>query len=144
MSSEQEISHAGVVRAIDGDQALVAVQVAGCAGCGQRRGCSIGRLAGTSEKTVLVHVATPPGVQAGDAVRLAIGQDAAHRAALLGYLLPAMLMVAGGVAGQFVGAGDGAAVLGALAGLATGIAFPRIIAAFVPLSSALTLHIDRP
>lgn len=120
------ISHAGVVQSIVDGEALVAVAVQGCASCGQRKACGVGKLAGGG-KTTLVRVAAYDGLQAGDAVTLSAEPGAINRAALLGYLLPALLIAIGAVVGERVWNSDGAAVLGACLGLVLGLSLTRAI-----------------
>lgn len=120
------VTHAGIVQSIADGEALVAVPVQGCASCGQRKACGVGKLAGGG-KTALVRVAAYDGLKTGDAVTLSAEQGAINRAALLGYLLPALLIAIGAVVGERVGRGDGAAVLGACGGLIFGLVLTRVM-----------------
>jgi len=120
------ITHAGIVQSIVDGEALVAVPVQGCASCGQRKACGVGKLAGGG-KTTLVHVAAYDGLQAGDTVTLSAEQGAINRAALLGYLLPALLIAIGAVLGDGLADSDGAAALGACLGLVFGLMLTRAI-----------------
>lgn len=122
------LSQSGIVQSIDGDQAVIAVAAQGCSGCGKRSACGIGRLTG-SEKMSLVRLPTPPGLtlSAGDRVRIEMAQAALNRAAVLAYLLPALLLVAGAVAGAEVTGSDGGAAAGAGAGMLLGWWLPRLL-----------------
>lgn len=129
---EKLIHHPGSVRRIVDGQALVAVAASGCASCGHGAACGIGKLAGGRAETLLALPATP-GLRAGDAVQLELREAQLTRAALLGYLLPVLLIVAGALLGQALGeklgAGgtvDGIAALGAVAGLALGLLLTRL------------------
>ena len=121
------VTHAGVVQSIAAGEALVAVAVQGCASCGQRKACGVGKLAGGG-KTTLVHVVACDGLRAGDTVTLCAEQGAINRAALLGYLLPALLIAIGAVVGDRLVHSDAAAALGAGFGLVLGLALTRVIA----------------
>lgn len=133
------VMHEGVVRSVDGGKAVVAVPVQGCSSCGERSRCGVGKLAGGGKVSlVTVPVAESEGLVPGDAVTVAADPDAINRAALLGYLLPALLIVAGAVGGDRLAHTDVAAVLGAFGGLILGVlvtrALPRVFrAAVVPL-----------
>ncbi len=129
---EKLIHHPGSVRRIVDGQALVAVAASGCASCGHGAACGIGKLAGGRAETLLALPATP-GLRAGDAVQVELREAQLTRAALLGYLLPVLLIVAGALLGQALGeklgAGgtvDGIAALGAVAGLALGLLLTRL------------------
>ena len=121
------LSHSGVVQSLRGDIAQVAVDTAGCQGCGKRSGCSIGKLAGGRRQIIDVpaHIGLETALKPGDHVQLDLDPDALHRAALTGYLLPATLMVIGAVLGQQLTATDTGAVSGLLAGLLSGLLLLR-------------------
>lgn len=133
------VMHEGVVRSVEGREVLVAVPVQGCSSCGERSRCGVGKLAGGGKVSlVTVPVAVSGGLAPGDAVTLAADPDAINRAALLGYLLPALLIVAGAVGGDRIAHTDLAAVLGAFGGLVLGVLVTRVLprvlrAAAVPL-----------
>jgi sigma-E factor negative regulatory protein RseC len=128
------ISHAGEVRQIAAGQALIAVVTSGCSSCGHAGGCGIGKLAGSRRET-LITLPGLPGLAKGDAVKLELDEAQVTRAALRGYLLPALLMVIGAIVGQIVsekvgGGGtavgsDATAALGAVLGMASGLLLAR-------------------
>lgn len=133
---DRVISHPGNVRRIVDGQVLVAVAASGCSACGHNAGngggCSIGKLANGRNETLLALPAMP-GLRVGDAVRIELREAQLTRAALIGYLLPVLLIVVGALLGQAfgekVGAGvtaDAAAALGALLGLAVGLLVTRL------------------
>lgn len=123
------LTHAGVIRAIDGRRMSVAVATQGCASCGQKKSCGVGQLAGTRPST-LIELPASEGLQAGDPVTLSLDAATIHRAALLGYLLPAILLMAGTVAGDVLAepglSADLGAALGALAGGGIGLLLARL------------------
>lgn len=130
--------HEGVVRSITDGSALVAVPVQGCASCGERKRCGVGKFSAGGRST-LVTLPACEGLKPGDAVTLGAEQGAINRAALVGYLLPALLIVAGAVVGDRVAHSDAAAALGAGFGLLSGLVVTRAIsrafrAAAAPLS----------
>lgn len=122
----------GVIQHIEGTRAIVAVSVAsGCGTCAKRGGCGIG--AGTrGDKSALVDVEASPGLRPGDTVTVCVDDAGLLPAALLGYLLPAVALIAGAVAGHASDGSDGTAAIGALAGLAVGLALPRVLLRHLP------------
>lgn len=133
------IAHTGQVRHIAAGRALVAVATSDCASCGQSGGCGIGKLAGQRRET-LIALAAPDDLRVGDAVTLELDEAQVTRAALLGYLLPACLLIGGALIGESVGANvgagstaaDGYAVLGAVAGLLSGLFLTRLRRPLLP------------
>lgn len=121
MPSDDLLKHTGVVQAVHGDRATVAVAAQGCSGCGKRSACGVGKFAGESKFT-LIEIAARPGLRVGENVTLEIEQGAIHRGALLAYLLPALALLGGAITGNQL-AGDAGAALGALGGLVAGLAF---------------------
>lgn len=134
------LTHSGVVQAIEAGEALIAVAVQGCASCGQKKSCGVGKLAGGG-KTTLVRLPARDSLQVGDVVTLSVAQQAINRAALLGYLLPACLLVIGSVIGNTVLDGNLGAALGAVAGVAGGLLAVRLIPRFIRGANA-PLSID--
>lgn len=127
------LAHGGLVRHVAGGQAQVAVATAGCSACGHVGGCGIGKLAGRRRET-LITLAAPAGLRAGERVTLELDEGQLTRAALLGYLLPVLLLLAGAWCGDALGAkvsaggtaADAPAALGALAGLLLGLLLTRL------------------
>lgn len=122
-------THPGIVqRIMDGKAEITVSAAACCSGCSKRGACGIGTLAAAGRHREL-HLAAPPGLQAGDAVTVSIEDHHLLPAALLGYLLPAVLLIAGAVAGEFLGVRTADSELwapaGALLGLAVGLALIR-------------------
>lgn len=108
----------GTVIALDGERATLALPRDACAGCGKR--CGIGALAAQRSPT-LMTIPAPAGLALGDRVALQFSEQALLRAALLGYLLPAALLILGALLGHTALEGDLGAALGALGGLTFGL-----------------------
>lgn len=119
------LAHSGVVRAVAGGRAVIAVATEGCANCAKKTGCGIGKLAGGRRET-LIEVAAADGIVAGDPVRLEIPAERLVGAALLGYLVPSLSLLVGAGLGNFFGDGDAAAAGGSLLGFALGLALTRL------------------
>ena len=127
------ISHTGRVHAIVGERAQIAVATAACSSCGHAGGCSIGKLAGKQRESL---VSVPAhGLRLDQRVTLTLETSQLTQAALLGYLLPAILMLVGAVLGEKVDAGETLSVIGAAFGLFAGLLLTRLRA---PLSPRLT------
>ncbi|MDJ0939255.1 MAG: SoxR reducing system RseC family protein [Woeseiaceae bacterium] len=105
-----------------GQSALVKVSVESvCPRCAEGRGCGAG-LFGASERTRRVEAGIPAGldVRAGDTVSLRLDPDNVLAAAVIVYGWPLAGAAAGALVAFVVGAGDTAAALSALGGLAAG------------------------
>ena len=118
--------HIGIVQRISGGTAHVAIATGGCGGCGQKRGCSIGRLGGARQETLLALTA-PHGVAPGDQVTVELTSQRLVSAALAGYLLPATTLIMGAIAASAATRSDAGAALGALAGLVGGVLLARLL-----------------
>lgn len=124
------IAHTGQVRHIEAGRALIAVATTGCSSCGHIGGCGVGKLAGGRRET-LISLPSLPSLAIGDRVKLELDEAQVTRAAMLGYLLPALMLIGGALLGEQVGAGgtvpgaDAGAALGALFGLAAGLLLAR-------------------
>lgn len=124
------IRHSGIVRAIAAGQAQIAVATTGCSACGHGGnngnnggGCGIGKLAGKRNETLVTLPAA--GLRVGQQVTLMLDETQLTQAALHGYLLPAVLLIAGALLGDELGA-DGTALAGALLGLLAGLLLTRL------------------
>lgn len=127
--------HQGTVLSIAAGQVVISVAVQGCASCGQKKSCGGGKLSG-GEKTTRVTLPALDGLKVGDVVTLSVPQSAINRAALLGYLLPATLLVIGSVIGQTILGSDLGAALGAAAGIAFGLLLVRLLPRFIEGANA--------
>lgn len=108
----------GTVRGVDRDEALVEVEQGGCGRCHEEGGC------GGQQLTQMFcagprryRVANDVGAAVGERVTIAIAPGSIRRSANLAYLLPLTAGIAGGGIGMALG-GEGASILGFLAGLA--------------------------
>jgi len=126
----ERLSHRGVVQAIEGEHALVAVDTGGCSSCGHGSSCGVGQLAGGRGATVL-RVPAKGGLRAGDTVTVSIPVRALTASALLGYVFPALMLLVGAGLGAALGS-DIAAVLGALAGFVSAMLLGRALVALMP------------
>jgi sigma-E factor negative regulatory protein RseC len=126
----ERLSHRGVVQAIDGEHALVAVDTGGCSSCGHGSSCGVGQMASGRAATVL-RVPAQSGLRAGDPVTVSVPVRALTASALLGYVLPALLLLVGAGVGSALGS-DLAAVLGALAGFLGAMLIGRLLVALMP------------
>ena len=96
---------------------------AGCAGCGSRHTC-----ASDDAAPLLIELAVPRNVQAGEQVTIAMPAASLTLAALLGYLLPPVALLIGAIVANLAFGSDLAAVLGAVLGLFAGVLAARLTA----------------
>lgn len=125
------IEHRGIVQRIDGDRALVVMETAGCASCGQGSSCGVGKMAAGRPATVLT-LPLVAGMQVGDAVAIGLPESRLTLSALLGYLFPALSMLLGAGLGATLEGSDGATALGAIGGFLSALIFARIVIGLVP------------
>lgn len=120
-------SEAVVARVEDG-MAFVRLSqsLSSCGRCGESGGCGKASLFG-GEKERLIAIPNEIGARPGDAVVLAVPSGAVVRAAMLAYLFPAGLAIAGAVVGTALTEYSPAAVLGAVAGLIVGVGLLRVL-----------------
>lgn len=114
--------HGVVIGVPGGDYGRVRVRLEsapGCTACASRSAC--GSAAGGSQVIEVVL----PSARLGDAVTLAIPAATLSAAALLGYLLPSLGLLAGALAADLAWASDAAAVIGAAVGLCGGLLVAR-------------------
>lgn len=105
----------GVVRALDGHEAVVEVEQGGCGRCHEKGGCGGQHLtqmfcAGT--KTYRVD--NPGGAVVGDKVTVAVAAGAVRRSANLAYGLPLLGVIVGAALGMQAGGDPGAMAGGGL------------------------------
>lgn len=98
----------------------------GCSGCGSRGACASG-----SAAAQVIHMSLPAGTKPGDQVTVSIPSSSVTLAALLGYLLPLVCLLAGAIVAATCYEGDAAAVLGAGFGFVAGLLLARLISRFV-------------
>ncbi len=116
-----------VVSAGNGRAQVEPTVQSGCGGCQSRSSCGVsglGKYFSNNRKAIEVQCDTS--VRAGDELQLSMSEGDLLKAGLLAYLLPtALALVGAGVAAAY-GFGDGGAVLGAAAGIATGFLLGRL------------------
>jgi len=98
----------------DGVAAIRVERASACSSCGTRSVCGAGKADAS-----LVYLPFSAPAQCGDRVMVQLATGGLTRAALLAYLLPAVTTLAGAL--MLAGAGDLAAVAGALSGLGIGL-----------------------
>lgn len=115
----------GVVRAVDGQQAVVEIEHGGCGRCHEKGGCGgqqLTQMFCSGPKTY--HVANTCAAAIGDHVTVAISAGTVTRTANLAYGVPLLAAIAGAVAGTAL-YGDLGAIAGAGIGLLTAFAYIR-------------------
>jgi sigma-E factor negative regulatory protein RseC len=125
------IEHRGIVQRVEGGQAIVAMETAGCSSCGQGSSCGIGKMASGRPATLLT-LPVSGDIRAGDIVSIALPESKLSLSALLGYLFPAFAMLFGAWLGAALDGSDGATALGAMAGFLGALAVARIVIGLVP------------
>jgi sigma-E factor negative regulatory protein RseC len=131
MMSTGMIEHRGIVQRVEGGQAVVAMETAGCSSCGQGSSCGIGKMASGRPATLLT-LPVSGDIKAGDMVMIALPTSRLTLSALLGYLFPAFAMIFGAWFGSLLDGSDGATALGAIAGFLGALAIARIAIGLVP------------
>jgi len=114
-----------VVRALDGDEAIVEVAGGGCGRCHEKGGCGgqqLTQMLCGSAKTY--RAANAAGARVGDEVTLGIPAGAVRYSANLAYGLPLVGVIGGALAGTAFN-GEPGAMLGAVIGLLAAWAFMR-------------------
>jgi len=112
-----------IVRAVDGDQAVVEVKAGGCGRCHEEGGCggqSLTQMFCSGHKTYRVD--NPSGAKPGEQVTVAISAGSIRRTANFAYGLPLLATIAGAVLGMSL-SGDAGAMLGAVGCLALSILY---------------------
>ena len=115
---ENEVSTIrGVVRAVDGREAVVEVEQGGCGRCHEKGGCGgqhLTQMLCAGKKTYRVD--NFGGALVGDRVTVAIAAGAVRRSANLAYGMPLVAVIAGAALGMQAG-GDPGAITGGAVGL---------------------------
>lgn len=114
-----------VVRALDGQNAVVEVEEGGCGRCHEPGGCGgqhLTQMFCQGAKTYRVENAVDARV--GDHVTVAISAGSVRRTANLAYGIPLLAVIVGALLGMPLG-GDGGAVLGAVSGLCLAFLYVR-------------------
>lgn len=114
-----------LVRAIEGDEAIVEIEQGGCGRCHEEGGCGgqqLTQMFCSAPRTYRVRNAT--GSSVGDRVTVAIAAGSVRRTANLAYGIPLMACIGGALLGTSL-AGDVGAMAGALIALTVAIAYVR-------------------
>ncbi len=115
----------GRVVSISKGSALVRLPApAGCGHCGSKGACGGGK-----ERHVRVSA---EGLHAGDEVTLSTAEGTLSRGVLTAYLMPAVTLIAGTIAGHLTYGSDEAAVAGMGLGLVVGLLLMRLFGRHVP------------
>ncbi len=125
------IEHRGIVQRVDGGKAVVAMETAGCASCGQGSSCGVGKMAAGRPATLLT-VPVSGDIRAGDVVIVGLPESRLTLSALMGYLFPAFAMLLGAWLGSTLAESDAATALGAIAGFLAALVVARIAIAIMP------------
>ncbi|MEW6765253.1 MAG: SoxR reducing system RseC family protein [Pseudomonadota bacterium] len=117
------------VVALEGEIAIVEVSVkSACGSCEHGGGCGVSRLGRlVRPRPARWRMENRAGARVGDEVWLALEDTALTAAAVLAYIPPLFGMLLGGAWLSGTDAGEGVAVLGALAGLALGLLVSRFM-----------------
>ncbi len=114
-----------VVRALDGNEAIVEVEQGGCGRCHEEGGCGgqqLTQMFCSSPRTY--RVGNAGGVEVGDRVMVAIAAGSVRRTANLAYGIPLLACIAGATLGMLIG-GDLWAMGGAFFALVIAVAYVR-------------------
>lgn len=110
----------GIVTRVEGDYAWVEIGTSsGCGSCKSQGSCGSGLL-GIQAPSRQHRLLNTVGARPGDAVTVSMPEGGVLKAAVLAYLLPLGLGIAGAAGGLWAGGGDGHALVGLIAGLGGG------------------------
>lgn len=115
----------GIVTRLDGDFAWIEVVSGGsCGNCKSQGGCGSGLL-GLTASPRQYRLQNTVGARPGDTVTITMPDGGVIKAALLGYLVPLLLGIAGAATGMRLGGADAHALIGLGLGLAGGLLLVR-------------------
>jgi sigma-E factor negative regulatory protein RseC len=129
-----------IVISLDGNEALVeSLQGGGCGNCDSENGCGSGKLSQLfCRESRRFRVRNEANAQIGATVQIALAEGLLIRSALLVYVLPLLLLVAGALVGSVLisdeQSQDVYSAIGGLAGLISGF----VIAKNISLSRNIT------
>lgn len=126
--SEHLITVRGVVRALDGSDALVTVEQGGCGRCHEEGGCGghqLTQMFCSGPKSYKAQNAV--GAAIGDHVLVATAPGSIRQTANIAYVVPLLGAIGGALAGNMF-RGDAGAVIGAIAGLFIAFGYVRYVA----------------
>jgi sigma-E factor negative regulatory protein RseC len=107
----------------DGIAAVRVEAISACGSCRSKAGCATGAAASS---TRLVQVDATAAMHTGDEITLQMESGTVAGGALFGYLMPALAVLLGAIAGSVLYGSDSAAALGAGAGLVIAIIALRL------------------
>lgn len=122
---EENSTIRAVVRAVNGDQAVVEVEHGGCGRCHEKGGCGgqhLTQMFSSGPRTY--YVDNRAGASIGERVTVAIAADSVRRTANLAYGVPLVATLIGAALGTQVG-GDLGAMFGAGIGLLFSVFYVR-------------------
>lgn len=129
-----EIEHDGVVDAVDGNVLKVRILTVGaCVSCQMKKVCNPSDM---KEKVFDVPVEDPHSFKTGDHVKLSISEGMGILAAILGYVVPVILLMAGVLGGLSYGLNELQA-----AGIGLGAAFVYYMILFFTKKNASKVFI---
>ncbi len=108
----------GIVTRLESGYAWV--ELAPSAGCGQCTGACGSGLFGLRAQRRQVRVTNASGAKAGDRVTITVAGGSVLKGAMLAYVMPLALGIAGAAGATMLGGGDGAAAAGLFGGLVAG------------------------
>jgi sigma-E factor negative regulatory protein RseC len=102
------------------------VRIAAISACGSCRSKESCGTAATASNAQIVRVDATPGMHTGDEISLQMEASTVAGGALLGYLMPALSVIGGAIAGSEWFGSDAAAAIGAGIGLSVGLLTLRL------------------
>lgn len=124
-----------IIIQVEGDEASVQpLSTGGCGHCDSEGGCGSGKLTKLfcSNKPRLFKVSNVARAKAGDEVQVSIPDGALLRGAIKMYVLPLILLLAGGIAGVSLAGETAVRDVYAVAGAVIGLLLGFILARFSP------------
>jgi sigma-E factor negative regulatory protein RseC len=113
-------------------------QSGSCGGCHSAGLCGLGNNNPRRQAARRFPLDGELGLKLGERVVVGVNEGSLSRGAFVAFGVPLLLLVAGGIAGQELGGGDGMAFAGAMGGLAAGFLLSRILANVMSARGQLT------
>ncbi len=131
---------ARVVAVDDGRAWLEPEETTSCGTCHSAGLCSIGKNGGNAGRLAAKRFPLPGelGLRVGERVVVGISEGALLRGAATAYLLPLVILLAGGILGQELYGTDSMAATGAVGGLVLGLGLARVVANQLSARGVLT------
>lgn len=130
-----------IVVSVEGNEAVVAAKHGGCGQCDSAKGCGSGKLAQLfCSQPRQFRVRNQMNARVGEEVQVSVADGVLLRGAIILYLMPLMLLLAGGLLGSYwatdAASRDGYAAVGALSGLVAGFTLARLLISRQPALAA--------